>query len=57
MDNRFLTGGSQGVENGGMFNREQIQKITQYFIHYLGKLWNFMVQAKINFSLQILLVV
>ena len=57
MDNRFLTGGSQGVENGGMFNREQIQKITQYFIHYSGKSWNFMVQAKINFSLQILLVV
>lgn len=34
MDNRFH--GPDSVENGGMFSREKIQQITQYFISYLG---------------------
>ena len=29
MDNRFLSPGS-GIENGGMFNQEQLQRLTQY---------------------------
>lgn len=29
MDNRFLVGRNDSVENGGMFTREQIQQLTQ----------------------------
>ena len=34
MDNRF---GSQntGIENGGMFNREQLQRLTQYMFTFM----------------------
>lgn len=34
MDNRFH--GPDSVENGGMFSREKIQQITQYFIPHAG---------------------
>ena len=29
MDNRFASGASSGVENGGMFTRERIQQLVQ----------------------------
>lgn len=37
MDNRFFSQQSDQIENGGMFTREQIQRLTEYLYVYQGK--------------------
>ena len=45
--NRF---GSQqsSIENGGMFNREQLQRLTEYAINNSGKSCDCMEETQIN---------
>lgn len=51
MDNRFFSQQSDQIENGGMFTREQIQRLTEYLYVYQGKSWNYMgVAVKTNLN-------
>lgn len=55
-DNMDRFGSTEGaIENGGMFTREQIQRLTQYLLIYIGKLCNFMDPTPLkNWNLKIL---